>query len=60
MAAEQQAPEKVAGRTTDVVVRLSVDQLQELIDRAEGQNYLITQSTDDRWVRIIPHATDEP
>ncbi|MEU0032040.1 hypothetical protein [Streptomyces sp. NPDC006335] len=61
MRAERQTPETATARTTDTEVWLSAEQLRELIERAENQNYMITHATDGRWVRIIPYrnATHE-
>lgn len=43
-----------------IALRLSTDQLRELIDRAPDENYMIVQAEDGTWVDIHPYMSPPP
>jgi hypothetical protein len=43
----------------DIVVRLSVAQLEELLERAESGNYMLIHSDSGEWVQIHPYVEEE-
>lgn len=44
----------------DVIIRLSTEQLAELVERATTGNYMLVQADDGRWVQVHPWIPGEP
>jgi hypothetical protein len=43
----------------DVIIRLSIAHLRELMERASTGNYMLVQAEDGAWVQIHPFEPEE-